>query len=56
MERNIYDPVVDVTHGIDQARRLADHAVFMGLGESIEAGRAIFYTPSTGVDASVFEP
>lgn len=32
--------VVMVTHDIDQARRLADHAVFMWLGELIEHGPA----------------
>lgn len=32
--------VIMVTHDIDQARRLADHAVFMWLGELIEHGPA----------------
>jgi phosphate transport system ATP-binding protein len=37
--RNDYT-VVMVTHDIDQARRLADHVVFMWLGELIEQGPA----------------
>ena len=32
--------LVIVTHNIDQARRLADHVVFMWLGEAVEAGPA----------------
>ena len=32
--------VIMVTHDIDQARRLADYALFMWLGELIEAGPA----------------
>ena len=32
--------IVIVTHNIDQARRLADHVVFMWLGELIEHGPA----------------
>jgi phosphate transport system ATP-binding protein len=37
--RNDYT-VIMVTHDIDQARRLADHVVFMWLGELIEQGPA----------------
>ena len=32
--------IVVVTHNLDQARRLADHVVFMWLGELIEHGPA----------------
>jgi len=40
--------VVMVTHDIDQARRLADHVVFMWLGELIEHGPAdeFFHQPT----------
>jgi phosphate transport system ATP-binding protein len=37
--RNDYT-VIMVTHDIDQARRIADHVVFMWLGELIEQGQA----------------
>jgi phosphate transport system ATP-binding protein len=44
--RNDYT-VIMVTHDIDQARRLADHVVFMWLGELIEQGEAgqVFNNP-----------
>jgi len=46
--KNTYTLVI-VTHDIDQARRLADHVVFMWLGELVEHGPAarFFEQPQT---------
>jgi phosphate transport system ATP-binding protein len=45
-----------VTHILRQARRIADHIIFMYLGDVIEQGPAEFFNnPQNGENQGIFE-